>query len=496
MANAKRMSLATKIVVVMLGSISLAFSGAVVSTLSALHTRGAMDEVVRVNTNYVRGASELSMALLRQRGLARSFLLDGRTSWLDLLGERRPAFPRWLTFLKGLEYQTAAERRLLASIEAAFIEYDGECQRALSRPTATSPAERDAVIQRTRVLHDRLYTLCEDLVESAQDALTRAESAWREAVRRSFIMSGACAGLTVILSSGLLWFMLHEVLLPLRRLASDARSHGQNTSDDSDDSNDLRAVGFYVDTLKSDAKNARVDLDDSRARLARAEKLATVGKLAASVAHEIRNPLTSLKLRLYSISRSFEGDPRHAQDLEVVSREIDRLELTIHHFLEFSRPPRLEIRRCSLEAVLDETTELFGHRLAQGRMRLVRQGDRDMPPISADPQQLKQVFVNLLGNAIEAMEAGGTVRVLAERQDEDGCPGLRIRVSDEGTGIPAKARAHLFEPFFSTKPDGTGLGLCIAGRIMARHGGSLGLESTSTSGTTFSLWIPSPAEEA
>ncbi len=173
-----------------------------------------------------------------------------------------------------------------------------------------------------------------------------------------------------------------------------------------------------------------------------------------------------------------------------------RLDGIVREFLEFSRPKALNIESLKLGALLDETLELIGPRCKENGINLVRKYPADMPPVMGDWKQLKQMFINLLNNAAEAMPQGGEIRVLAESAAEsNGRPMTVVRIQDTGAGIPENIRQRLFEPFFTTKENGTGLGLCIAAGIMTRHGGRLVLESSADHGTSFAIWIPAAIEK-
>lgn len=227
-----------------------------------------------------------------------------------------------------------------------------------------------------------------------------------------------------------------------------------------------------------------------------AEKLASMGKLAASVAHEIRNPLTSLKIRLFSIRKAVGDDPRLQRKFQIVSEEMDRLERVVHNFLEFSRPPALVLQDCEIAALIEKTLVLFGHRFSEARIRFEKRVDGDLPRVRVDPEQLQQVFVNLLSNAVESMSAGGRVRFSANTEKAGDGAQVVVRIQDDGPGIPAEIRLKVFDPFFSTKEEGTGLGLCISKQIVERHGGRLTLEEQDQPGTCFAVWLPvSPSDE-
>lgn len=227
------------------------------------------------------------------------------------------------------------------------------------------------------------------------------------------------------------------------------------------------------------------------ALLMKAEKLASVGRLAAGVAHEIRNPLTSLKLSLFSIGKAVKGNAKIEENVRVMSEEIMRLETVVRNFLEFSRPPSLKLRPTAVRALVDDLLALYRHQMQKSNVKTIVDVPLDLPQVQIDPDQIKQVFLNLLVNAVDAMKSGGTVQITAET-----VPGLiegtdiLFRFQDNGPGIPAENRGKIFETFFTTKTEGTGLGLAISSRIMKIHGGSLALEESHAPGASFLVRIP------
>jgi len=194
---------------------------------------------------------------------------------------------------------------------------------------------------------------------------------------------------------------------------------------------------------------------------------------------------------LFSLRRALGDSPLHEDDLRVVSEEISRLESIIRNFLEFARPPELKLGAHRIDALLDKTLELFRHRLEEKDIHLVRSDGAALPRVLVDSDQIKQVFINLMSNAVEAMPEGGWLRISAAAEaDRDNRPMAVVRFQDSGSGIPADIRERIFEPFFSTKDEGVGLGLGIAAQIMAGHQGRLELELSSGEGTCFAVWIP------
>jgi signal transduction histidine kinase len=231
--------------------------------------------------------------------------------------------------------------------------------------------------------------------------------------------------------------------------------------------------------------------------LINAEKLASVGKLAASVAHELRNPLTSVKMWLFSIQRTIGRDEELERKFRTISEEITRMETVIRNFLEFSRPPGLKLQWHDVWSLLDNTMDLVAHHIEGRNIRIVREISRPAGRVRADADQLKQVFVNLLQNAAEAMTEGGEIHVSTAVETEPGGRKMAVvRIRDTGPGMPDDVRQRIFEPFYTTKDDGTGLGLCIAARIMERHGGRLVLESSTPQGTVFAVRIAAAEVES
>jgi len=223
--------------------------------------------------------------------------------------------------------------------------------------------------------------------------------------------------------------------------------------------------------------------EESEARAA--EKLAALGRLSAGLAHELRNPLNTLSVLTYAMTEQAQSNGLHVADLEVVRSEIARLGLLIDQFLDFARPrpPRFERQR--LEEVLEETLLLIGPEAGKKGIRLERAWS-ETPAVWGDGDQLKQVFLNLMLNAVQALECGG--RLAARTRLATG--GVVVEIHDTGPGIAPEMLERLFEPFVTTRPGGTGLGLPISLRIIEGHSGKLRLDSLPGEGTTAIVWLP------
>jgi signal transduction histidine kinase len=236
----------------------------------------------------------------------------------------------------------------------------------------------------------------------------------------------------------------------------------------------------------------RVELGENRARAARNEKLASLGTLAAGVAHEIRNPLTAINVRLHSLNKNLRANSSEQEDALVIGHEIQRLERIVREFLQFARPVDPKCLVVSADSLFARMQSLFGPQLAKTSIRLNLESVPDTW-VRVDPHQIEQVLINLIKNAVESMEGHGMitlrVRTGSARLQGRVRPVVRLEVGDTGKGIPPEVRKRMFDPFFTTKEEGTGLGLAIAARIVEKHGGALECCSEVNRGTTFAILL-------
>jgi signal transduction histidine kinase len=213
----------------------------------------------------------------------------------------------------------------------------------------------------------------------------------------------------------------------------------------------------------------------------RAERLAAVGELAAGVAHEIRNPLTIIKMIFES------GTALNTKDIEIIKEELERMGKIISHFLKFAKPSDPNRELCDVNDGLANVLLLLTHLLDAKQIILHRRLETDLPKIHADPIQLRQVFLNVLMNSIEALPENGTIRVSSARVASGK---IRIKIEDNGSGMPKEVKDKLFVPFTTTKPTGLGLGLSIVKRIIKGHHGKIRIESMENRGTSVEIDLP------
>jgi PAS domain S-box-containing protein len=230
-----------------------------------------------------------------------------------------------------------------------------------------------------------------------------------------------------------------------------------------------------------------------------AEKLAALHTLSAGVAHELRNPLSAIDLNLQLLDEEIKGQGGStnlsARYLNVLNTECRRLSNILDNFIKFARPGSVGLHEVQVRALLEHIVSLMQVEAEDHHIRLVQEIEASLPPVIGDETAITQVLVNIVVNGLHAMPHGGLCRIAAETRHLDGKVWVVVSVKDTGVGIEKDALSRLFEPFYTTKSDGTGLGLTIAYRIMEDHGGSIHVSSQPGKGTTITLMFPASVQE-
>jgi PAS domain S-box-containing protein len=258
-------------------------------------------------------------------------------------------------------------------------------------------------------------------------------------------------------------------------------------------------IGMAVNNavLYEGTNRALQELKGVQEQVIRSEKLASLGKLSATIAHEINNPiavvLTYIKLMMKLVSRDQFSEVRIediSRYLETMVYEMTRCGEIVKNLLAFSRRNKIDIKPQEIDQIINRTLVLISHDLELKEIKLTGKVDPDLPKVKCDFRQIQQALLNLIGNASEAMENGGTLTVLAGRADKDGF--IEIRISDTGCGISEQDQKSIFEPFFTTKEEekGVGLGLSVVYGIITNHKGSVEVESEVGKGSTFKVFLP------
>jgi len=349
---------------------------------------------------------------------------------------------------------TPGERQILQQMNSSYADYEavaGEVQKKImaSGPNDNLPSDlADKLSQTRRRLFDLGQNLSQAHLDLKKQLLTEAH---QMLVRLRLTVLGALS-LLFLFGIVLAVFVYRDMIAPLRS-----------------------------------------KLVETQAMVEQREKLASLGLLAAGVAHEIRNPLTAIKAALFTQKKKFAaGTPEHA-DVKVVEREILRLERIVNDFLQFARPAEPAAVVIAADLLLLETKLFFTPQLDKNRIEIILEPSAPMY-VHVDPAQMKQVLINLVQNAADSIGHDGAITLRA-RQTRKPLPNgekntVVLEVSDTGKGIPSEAQKRLFDPFFTTKENGTGLGLSIAARIVQKHGGSLQYQTQVNHGTTFGILLP------
>jgi signal transduction histidine kinase len=448
--------------------------------------------LTRIIDNYMKGlqaAQSMEIALANQKGFASYYLLDGKPNWLAQMEKYRRIFENKLEETQLLA-TTAEERKVLELIESEYNKYISGKDQVVDYYKS---GDRENGIK----LHEKVREYFFEILKHSDDckALFRKktlivkEQSLNQA-KKLRIVAGSAVLMILFLGVILAFRLLHDILDPIRRLALETDRHNGSQNE----GNEVKTLSRRVHDLQKTYTETQSELEKSREHLLQSEKLALVGKLAAGTSHSIRNPLTSVKMRLFSLGRSLDLDNNQKEDFDVISKEISHIDTIVQNFLEFSRPPRLKFQLVSPSDVVDQAIQLLQHRLASYEVFIKIQRKEPLPMVQLDPEQLKEVIINIIINACEAMGLGGSIviheKTLIERKR---IRSVVIRISDNGPGIPDTIQSKIMEPFFTTKEEGTGLGLSIAARIVQDHGGRLDIESKEGSGSTFIITLP--AEE-
>jgi signal transduction histidine kinase len=260
------------------------------------------------------------------------------------------------------------------------------------------------------------------------------------------------------------------------------------------------AAGIFTGSIAERERKQREELQRTTKRLTevyqelqrnfeqmkRTERLYALGQLSAGLAHEIRNPLASIAGAAGILRRSRQADQKNTECLDIISRECQRLNQLLTNFLDFARPREPRYQHVDVRRLLDSVIDLACHAIGKQSIELRAYVEARLAPVECDPELLKQVLLNLIINAIQAMPAAGEVRVAARMQGDK----LLIQVIDQGCGVGLEDRDKIFDPFFTTKENGTGLGLSVAHQIIEQHGGILSAEANPDRGMTFSVLLP------
>ncbi len=350
-------------------------------------------------------------------------------------------------------------------------------------------------------------------VLDVQMSLAGVDAAMAAFERRILILDILSVGLIAALAAALVFHMIHRrvaaLMRGMRRVASGDLEHrlGVQGNDELSElagafngmATDLAAARQearqWAGTLEQRVAEKTGEVERAHKRLVEVEKIASLGKLSAAVAHEINNPLAGIltyaKLLSRTLDRQFDGDPRAAdwkRTLEIIESESRRCGNIVKNLLTFARQVPLEKKENEINAIVERCLLLVRHQAELQGTEIEWSPAADLPPVVCDAAQVQQAVLAILINAVDIVQKGGHVRLATQRVDDE----VHVSIADDGAGIPPDVAPHIFEPFFTTKPQGkgTGLGLSIAHGIVSQHSGRIDVASEAGRGTTFTIVLP------
>jgi len=290
-------------------------------------------------------------------------------------------------------------------------------------------------------------------------------------------------------------FMESEVCIPLlaKHELIGIVNLGNKISRDMYSHEDIELLNYFASQAAIALENARLyeDLKKSKLIIRRADKLASLGTLSAGLAHEIKNPLVAIKTFIQLLPERFEDEEFRNYFFNVASGEVDRLSDLINTLLDFARPSEPSFQMGNINEIMNKVILLIENEAKRKNLKIKRHYSSDVPEVMLDPEQIKQVFLNIILNATEATPENGFLTVETRRLDKDrGREFVQVEARDTGRGISKENLERIFEPFFSTKDGGSGLGLAVSHHIVQEHQGYIEVESEVGRGTSFFINLP------
>lgn len=488
--SGRRSSLVWRVAAPSLAASAALLAIAALAAVSMFESQREAERVLRDVSEANEASGELETVLQQVRHRLVEYAANGDDQEVANLSKLREATGDYLVEVE--RYRVTDNGIIVRELRRMYSGLDRGLQ---SLEGGASESERRAIAEQlvNDILDAELLTSARQQRELTKQALSDAQRRSRELTTWTgwtlLLLGVAGSGAGVLAGFGLarsLRRQLIELSVPIHSAAGSldavvgpVQVRGGGEMEDLEQS---------LNTLAGRVANVVERLQAAELETIRNDQLAALGQLAAGLAHELRNPLTAIRT-LVEVARSRGADAQlDGRDLEVVEEEITRLDSTLQSFLDYARPPKLERRPIDIREVVQRTVQLANAR-ADVQSIVIDVAVPDEPVIvSADAEQLRQVLLNLLLNALDALKTGGRIEVRAST--DAATNQVVLRVSDNGPGIPESIRKTVFDPFISSKPSGTGLGLTICRRIVESHGGTITAENSPGGGAVLTIGLP------
>jgi signal transduction histidine kinase len=428
-----------------------------------------VEQQVSHTNEVIAQAHEIEKLLVDMETGVRGFLITGRANFLEPYNKALPSIESEFDSLARLVSDNPAQGQRLEELRAKRRQWEDYAREVIYLHDSGGDYQSYVRQEIGKGMMDEMRTRIASFIkieEGLRDERTRASQRTTQLV--------TVIGLSLTLLVGILLAFIAR-----RQLIAVSQSYGQA----------LAAAHEQTEALRAKSE----ELSAMTQQFWQTSKLATVGELAASIAHELNNPLATVSLRTESLlAQAAEDDPQR-RPLEIIDQEVERMGSLVRNLLQFSRRSQQQISTFDVRKEIDNAIEFIHYHLRKRQINVVREFAEALPTVHADRQQLRQLFLNLVMNASDAMPQGGrlTLRVNAG-QLEHGAGSVAVEFEDTGAGIAYDDLAEVWEPFFTTKPEGrgTGLGLAICRRIVEEHRGTISIESEVGAGTTVRIMLP------
>ena len=461
----------------------LVLAGIAVRSVAISH-RSATD-AARADLQALEDASNLQ-DLLYQKGFVSEYFLTSDRKWLDELSRTRADFDRWVATVTqnaGATHETAATTSELVT---EYGRYDADRARAIAEFDAGQRERAVTTLMNATERVPKLRLLARELIRRRRDEvlarLKEADRVWQHALAALAI----AVTLAIFGALGGGYLLARRVARPLYDLVLRAESAGGGTRVQVTATDEIGALSEHVTRLAQHIEESSAVLAEQRERLVQAEKMSALGEMATAVAHELLNPLTGVKTALQLLARTHPGPEVH-ETVAAVDVEVRRVEQMARRLMSFARPTLPQRQHIDLDELLPRVLQAASASSEQRQLRVIAtlNGTRGL---TADPDLLVQILVNLVVNACQATPAGGQPIEIHARAES----GWRVvEVVDHGRGLSPAVAPRLFAPFVTDKRDGHGLGLAISQNIAMAHGGRIEAHANAGGpGMTFALWLP------
>lgn len=453
-------------------------------------------ELMAENAIATRDAQELRLQLYKVRAISLKNVFDRSEEQIQQLESEQKKFLSLLSKI-GQSANTAEENLHLQRISALFSNYQQTLKNAFQMQKQGQLSQPGAVIvlasqELINTIEEKTNALIE-AKELAQQQLNRSINT-NETIITTAIYSLGISGIIMGLILG--WLIARIILNPIYKLVLKVRDaagsemieHIRMTP-----GKELEELDLHINRMIGRINKANDDLQKNKELLERSVKLAAIGKIAPALAHEIRNPLTSIKMLVHSMMEEAIDGSEQKTDLKIILLEISRMEEFLQNFLKFARPPRPKIEMIRPVEIIEQIIQLMQPQLKQSNIQLYQNHHEPIMHVRADPNMFRQVMMNLIINALDMMRQGGALTIASHIGTYPQGSMAVISVADTGPGIPDDLIDSLFEPFVKGKEQGIGLGLSISQRIAEMHHGWIEAKNLQQ-GAVFSFYLPNTAE--